>query len=158
MHYLYTYPDSATIRLANHPNVLPAWKHFSRVHCGKSHEEKGTINYTASWRQFFRDLWTLWGTYNIINTLNVPNSNAQDWGYEILGSFRGYYTITLDCKRCVKTLKMQINNSFSMSSLTRNPFSKKPLLTKPILNPVFQTFVYNVEWNASWDGVEIRSR
>ena len=73
-------------------------------------------------------------------------------------SFTGDYTIDVDCRRCVKTLTMRINNTFNMASATRIPGTRSSLIKRDILNPVYQTFAYDVEKPTTWDGVEIRSR
>ena len=157
-HYWYSYPDSATTRLLSHPTVKKAWRRFTDAHCGRSRKFSGDIQYRVSGWQFFKDVWTLWGAYELDGSISRVNGRVGDYGYEVLGSFTGDYTIDVDCRRCVKTLTMRINNTFNMASATRIPGTRSSLIKRDILNPVYQTFAYDVEKPTTWDGVEIRSR
>ena len=157
-HYLYEYPDSATERLLLHPDVDSVWQKFLNASCGKSRSFNGSIKYVASGGQFLRDIWTIFGTYEMNGQINLANNYARDFGYEVLGSFTGKYTIRLDCEKCQKFLSMKIDNEFTMASLTRIPFVRVPLISRNLLNPVRQTFVYDVVKPAWWRNLEMRSR
>ena len=157
-HYWYSYPDSATTRLLSHPTVEKAWRRFTDAHCGRSRKFSGDIHYRASVWQFFKDVLTTWGAYELDGSISRVNGRVGDYEYEVLGSFTGDYTIDVDCRRCVKTLTMRINNTFNMASATRIPGTRSSLIKRDILNPVYQTFAYDVEKPTTWDGVEIRSR
>ncbi len=157
-HYWYSYPDSATTRLLSHPTVEKAWRRFTDAHCGRSRKFSGDIHYRASVWQFFKDVLTTWGAYELDGSISRVNGRVGDYGYEVLGSFTGDYTIDVDCRRCVKTLTMRINNTFNMASATRIPGTRSSLIKRDILNPVYQTFAYDVEKPTTWDGVEIWSR
>jgi hypothetical protein len=80
------------------------------------------------------DLATLWGI----------NTKYRDFGIRILGSFSGNATIKVDCKTCKKELSMTLQDSFTVESLTRIPYFRKPLITYPFLNPVKMYFNYDI--------------
>ena len=74
----------------------------------------------------------------------MTNARENDIGYEILGSFTGRYTISLDCEKCMKSLDMEIVNDMTMASATRIPGISFSLVTYPILNPIKTVFTYIV--------------
>ena len=157
-HYWYAYPDSAATRLLSHPNVYPVWRKFLDARCGTTRVITGEIMYKAPGWQFFKDVWTTFGVYEVDGHINIANNYARDLGYEVLGSFTGHYTISLDCAKCQKSLVMRIYNTFTMASLTRIPFFNFSLISGSLLNPVYQTFAYDMVKPVGWTGLEIRSR
>ena len=152
--YRYYYPQhSATVRLLKHPKVAEVWKNYKNVR-RVGYYKKGKITHTARWYDFFRDVYTMFGTeFTIISSPGETLANRiyGDFGYEVLGSFSGTYTITTDSRTCTKKLKMKLDNKWSLKSLTRNPFSDKSILPKSILElgsrfweDIAQEYYYNV--------------
>jgi RHS repeat-associated protein len=148
--YNYEYPDSVTKRLLKHPAVKPAWKTFKAASCagkGAGYPKTITVKHEARTLDFFVDIRTLWGIFNVfgdINTQNV-NFNDVDIGIRILGSFGGLATVSVDCNTCERKLVMTLEDSFTVTSMLRNPFNRKPTIKTPFLNPVKMIFNYEIK-------------
>ena len=82
----------------------------------------------------------------MFGNVNIENIKDLDFGVRILGSFNGEATISVDCNTCEKKFSMTLRDSFTMESLTRNPFNRKQSLVKhPYLSPVTMLFHYDIK-------------
>lgn len=96
------------------------------------------IAYEARFDSFVTDIGELCGFGN-------TEVGMYDFGVNVLGSFLGNATISVRVSDCEKRLKMNIRNVFSVESLTRNPVTRKPIVTTPFLPPVSQYFIYDIK-------------
>ena len=152
--YHYYYPQhSATVRLLSQPDVAKVWKKYKNVK-RLGYFDSGIIEHRAKWHGFIRDVFTQFGTnfsFFFPNLQTFQNNIYLDVGYEALGSFSGTYTISTDSRVCTKKFKMTLSNTWSLRSLTRNPFSGKSFLSERTLDresrfwgDVVQFYHYNV--------------
>ena len=131
--YYYYYPQhSATVRLLKHPQVAKVWKLFKSIKNPGAYS-RGKIHYKATKFDYCMDVITFFNTNPMALVMPMPkisletisNIMAFDVGYQALGSFDGEYTIKTNFDMCTKTLDMKLWNTWSLVSLTRNPFSER---------------------------------
>lgn len=138
--YKYEYPDSATMRLLTHPSVSDIWNEFKNVRYqrgGTNSKKRYSIRYEARFKDFLIDVVTALG-------FGKTATGKYDFGVNVLGSFNGNATISVNVQRCEKKLEMMIKNTFSVESMFRNPVTRVPMITTPFLSPVVQYFIYDI--------------
>ncbi len=138
--YKYEYPDSATMRLLTHPSVSDIWNEFKNVRYqrgGTNSKKRYSIRYEARFKDFLIDVVTALGFGKTV-------TGKYDFGVNVLGSFNGNATISVNVQRCEKKLEMMIKNTFSVESMFRNPVTRVPMITTPFLSPVVQYFIYDI--------------
>ena len=75
-----------------------------------------------------------------------------DLGYQVLGGFSGKYMIWTDNGACTKNLLMVLKNDWSVTSATRNPYTRQSFLSDRTIRvlsiywgTVHQEYRYEIE-------------
>ena len=143
--WIFEYPHSVAKRFQSHKGVKFLWDLYSKdieLYCDVeptgSKDWEGKFSYTAQLPDFKNDAATFLGFYG-------EGFNHNDYGTNAFGSFRVDYKVSIDCCKKKKSIKMSIFNRWSITSLFRNPFNRKPTFTKDLLNPVDVFVNYDLE-------------
>ena len=86
------------------------------------------LSYIATKSDFERDVFMLLFPYRV----NHIHHHHEYLHPELIGSFSYTLTSELDCCKKTKKLSIEISNTLSTSSLTRNPFNRKPLIEREV--------------------------
>ena len=143
--WIFDYPHTVAKRFQFHKGVKFVWdlyyydlEKYCEVEPTGSKVWKGKFSYTARLPDFKHDAATFLGYYG-------EGAIHGDYGTNSFGSFRVTYEVSIDCCNKEKSIKMSIFNRWSITSLFRNPFNRKPTITKDLLNPVDVFVNYDLE-------------
>jgi RHS repeat-associated protein len=123
-------------RFAAHPALAWVWDFFNNdldKYCccnpNGSRVESVNAEYEATSSDFWNDIFTEWGFL----TEGFP---YNDFGVQVVGSFDYEVTTSIDCKAKTKAITIKVYNTWSIESLTHNPYTGEPLTTSTLLEPV----------------------
>ena len=143
--YEFNYPHPLAARLLQNPMLqgfVNWYKNEGPLYCKgrkcsdpSSHVDEGEVSFTASSSDFVNDILTEMGAYG-------EGFSFGDFGINALGSFTLKYRGEVDCSKHKISLHMTAMNDWSIQSLTRNPFTREPLLAYEALNRVHTNFNY----------------
>ena len=137
-------------RFETHQAIMPlmdAYKALTKRLCESGEpmvasgylEQNFSYQFTATFDDFVHDVITGLGFYG-------EGTAHKDHGTNAFGSFHLSGYAKLDCCSQKKWISITIMNTWSMSSLLRNPITRKPLSSSSALNPVsVQVEIYKLE-------------
>lgn len=125
--------------LWNHHEEFKDWKEYfelMQLQCKYEPDKENPrifkteklIYYIAPASDFFRDILSL------IIPYRVNHYHHDYFAPELIGSFGYNLTSELDCCKKTKKLSIEVMNSLSTASLTRNPFTREPILESELFN------------------------
>ena len=85
--------------------------------------------YWATLGELGSDIHTSWG-------MLTEGAPYGDFGIQVVGSFDFWVEMKVDCVARTKSIQIQVYNTLSLRSLTRNPFTRQPLVRSRALPDV----------------------
>jgi RHS repeat-associated protein len=127
---------SVSYRFKAHPAFGWIWGCYNELYkfCKQYPQKKKTwdlknLSYVATTSDFKNDLDTGWGSL-------TEGLKHSDFGIQVVGSFTYSVKMVVDCCARKKSLTIELHNTWSIGSLTRNPITRQPITNSKLLNPV----------------------
>lgn len=134
--WVFNYPHNVAKRFQNDRGTKFLWdlyykdlESYCQFEPGGKKTQKIDFQFTASFDDFKSDAFSVLGYWR-------EGAPYGDFGTQSFGSYRATGEVTIDCCKREKSIKLELFNRWSTASLTRNPITRKSMMSGNVWNPV----------------------